>query len=226
MDQICHFLTGESDTVPEFKFNWITVESNHDNIIINCTHQPQQQIQLTLTPLQSSPPPGGNPSTSSSTVTANFPYWSPTPSTSCTRPGLMAATSKDTAPGATVSIVLRLAKPVNYWELLLGKKLKLALEQFLKQCRSARNLVCKSVAKVKKLMEVFLPFCEIHPHLLRPHQNELRANHSKSGPTTYQHEEFQLCKTEVIFKHIGCYVATLIDIHVCIPFKFTQVFYR
>jgi hypothetical protein len=84
-----------------------------------------------------------NPSTPSSTLTANSPHSLPTASTSGTRP--------EPIPGLSTSRELRPSKNVNYKELHYNRA------QFLKRRRAARNSVQKLGFKVRKLTEVSFP---------------------------------------------------------------------
>ncbi len=52
-DQIYRFLTGEPDTVPEFRFNWITTPSNYLNVSF-AQDSSQDTTPRTLQPLKPS----------------------------------------------------------------------------------------------------------------------------------------------------------------------------
>ncbi len=77
MNQIYSFLIGEPDTVPEFRFTWITVRS--------------ATLKTTITPLTAVTPStiAQTHSSYSLTITASTPHLSPTPSTSGTQPRIL-----------------------------------------------------------------------------------------------------------------------------------------
>ncbi len=150
----------------------ISIETNHDNVIIQRPHQPPQQLQPSLPPV-APPTPANQPS---STIMADTPHSSPTPSTSGTWTDLSASSNKystpptspvnptplasgstnhsqyqNQIPGPSSGRILYNTKPVCYWELHLGKELHLEKVQFLKRCWSS---IRKSVNKDRKLTDI------------------------------------------------------------------------
>jgi hypothetical protein len=121
-DQICQLLTGEPDTVPEFRFNWYTIDIA-DGYFSN-QPQPQPTIKVKAPvpkPLTgtSAPPPAPSatvkppkastsaratlPSSSTSSAQSSKPSTtpsSPTASTSAAVPKAKTSSSTDTAPGS------------------------------------------------------------------------------------------------------------------------------
>ncbi len=84
------FLTGKSDTVPEFCFNWITVP--RITVKTFTTPATNSNTNASAQPTPPPSPPENPPSMSSSTLTVNTPQRSPSSSTSGKRPAAQLVT--------------------------------------------------------------------------------------------------------------------------------------
>ncbi len=177
------FLTGEPDTVPEFCSNWTTVP----RLTFQGAYTSNNPVPNPAQTVQQPPAPPAPPyitiiifikSTSLFTNAIHIGYTAPfgtetfhvwnsksirasksvraSMSGTHLAPQPRPSTPGTQAPGGSARNLRHLQK-VDYKELHTGKAQFLEREQFLKQCSSARISVRKSVAKVRKVTEMFLP---------------------------------------------------------------------
>jgi len=161
---IYRFLTGEEDTVPEFQYNWTSIPRLQPLGTTGAgTKPPATNPAPPVAPPAPPPAPASIPDNSSSDSTSSStPHFSPTPSTSGTRPGQIqvktispkqpdpsgASTSGNTTSSSTLkNHILRPRAKVDYKDLNTGAS-QFGRDQFWKRCSRAGASVRKLVAEL------------------------------------------------------------------------------
>jgi hypothetical protein len=214
---IYRFLTGEPDTVPEFKYNWISIPRLQPlgpmlgaPIIPAPAQVPPAPVEPPAPLPAPLPPPDASCNGSSSSSSSHS---SPTQSTSGTQPkqGQPTATKQTTpdpsgaSTSGTTPLVststnhnLRPRTKVDYKDLNTGAS-QFRREQFRKRCSQAGASVRKLVAKVRKmsLAELFLPISRNLSIIIKMSHGQMLPD-----PELINTKSLDFVKPKLFFKNI------------------------